>query len=133
VFVLRSEDGSAWWRDGGGNFNVPIPRDASSDEGAAQATAFSRAARPASGNSYYMSARGSCLATELPSAQQRHCTLQVGGELARSIVDFEQQSQMTLMHRFNKAADLLDQVLQVRSSSPQWPGTQCQAPNSTAC
>jgi len=37
----------------------------------------------------------------------------VGGELARHIVDFEQSDQMTLMHRFNKAADLLDQVQQV--------------------
>jgi hypothetical protein len=55
-------------------------------------------------------------------------TLQVGGELARSIADFEQQSQMTLMHRFNKAADLLDQVLQVCSSSPQHPGTQRRTP-----
>ena len=52
------------------------------------------------------------------SAQQLPYTLQVGGELARSIADFEQQSQMTLMHRFNKAADLLDQVLQVRIASP---------------
>ena len=38
----------------------------------------------------------------------------LGGELARTIADFEQQDQMTLMHRFNKAADLLDQVQQVR-------------------
>ncbi len=33
-------------------------------------------------------------------------------ELARVIVDFEQSDQMTLMHRFNKASDLLDQVQQ---------------------
>lgn len=34
--MLRSEDGSAWWRDGGGNFNIPIPSAAAPDEGAAQ-------------------------------------------------------------------------------------------------
>ena len=62
------------------------------------------------------------------SAQPDLSTLQVGGELARSIAEFEQQSQMTLMHRFNKAADLLDQVLQVCCSSPQHPGTQRRMP-----
>lgn len=64
--------------------------------------------------------------------QQGPCIPQVGGELARSIAEFEQQSQMTLMHRFNKAADLLDQVLQVRSCSAQWPGTQCSVPPAEA-
>ena len=34
--------------------------------------------------------------------------------LSRAIVETEEQSQMTLMHRFNKAADLLDQVMKVR-------------------
>lgn len=33
--------------------------------------------------------------------------------LSRAIVETEEQSQMTLMHRFNKAADLLDQVMKV--------------------
>lgn len=23
--MLRSEDNSAWWKDGGGNFTIPIP------------------------------------------------------------------------------------------------------------
>lgn len=45
VFVLRSEDGSAWWRDGGGNFNIPIPSSASPDEGATQASAISHYGR----------------------------------------------------------------------------------------
>ena len=61
VFVLRSEDGSAWWRDGGGNFNVPIPRDSSSEEGAAQATLSSRAACFPSETSFHVSAPGSRL------------------------------------------------------------------------
>ncbi len=42
-------------------------------------------------------------------------------ELARVIVDFEQSEQMTLMHRFNKACDLLDQVQQARRSPPPPP------------
>ena len=35
--------------------------------------------------------------------------------LSRAIIETEEQSQMTLMHRFNKAADLLDQVMKVRA------------------
>ena len=34
IFVLRSEDNSAWWKDGGGNFTVPIPTSSDGDEAA---------------------------------------------------------------------------------------------------
>ena len=37
----------------------------------------------------------------------------VEGELARQIVEAEGSNEWTLMHRFNKAADLLDQALRV--------------------
>ena len=39
----------------------------------------------------------------------------VEGEIARQIVEAEDSSAWTLMHRFNKAADLLDQALRVRT------------------
>lgn len=72
AFVLRSEDGSAWWKDGGGNFITPVPS----------------ASEPAEDSGTGLSV------------------------LAQDIADFEKSSQMTLMHRYNKATDLLEQVQQ---------------------
>mmetsp|Transcript_20854 Transcript_20854/g.62756 ORF Transcript_20854/g.62756 Transcript_20854/m.62756 type:complete len:1085 (+) Transcript_20854:1468-4722(+) len=71
IFVLRSEDNSAWWKDGGGNFTIPIP-----------------------------------------SSKEEEAATGELSELSRVIADFEKSDQMTLMHRFNKACDLLDQVQQ---------------------
>ena len=44
-------------------------------------------------------------------------------ELVRQIADAESSDQWTLMHRFNKAADLLDQALTVSSSLPERQGS----------
>lgn len=71
--MLRSKDSSAWWKDGGGNYKVPIPK-----EGAAQA--------------------------EGPTASD---------PLSRAIIDLEEASAVTLMHRFNRAADLLGDIMHV--------------------
>ena len=72
-FVLRSADGSAWYRDGSSNFNVPLATTAG-DAGA----------------------EGAAVVTD---------------PLIRAIVDAENESKWTLMHRFNRVADLLDEVL----------------------
>jgi len=45
----------------------------------------------------------------------------VEGELARQIVAAEGSNEWTLMHRFNKAADLLDQALRVGTPQVQSP------------
>ena len=73
TFVMRSTDGTAWWRDGGSNYKVPIPTAGSSQ---AQAP-------------------------------------QVSDPLSRAIIDMEDASAVTLMHRFNRAADLLGDIMQV--------------------
>lgn len=72
---MRSADGSAWWRDGGSNYRVPIPR-----PGAQRA--------------------------EGPAATDA---------LSRAIIAMEDASQVTLMHRFNKASELLGEVMKVRA------------------
>ncbi|KFM28490.1 Alpha-glucan water dikinase, chloroplastic [Auxenochlorella protothecoides] len=79
AFVLRSRDGSRWWRDGGGDFRVPLPTGdgGGAGEGAPDA---------ASGN---------------PLLQD---------SVARAIVEAEATPAWTLMHRFNRASDLLEQV-----------------------
>lgn len=77
--MLRSKDSSAWWKDGGGNFKVPIPK-----EGAA------RAEGPA-----------------------------VSDPLSRAIIALEEASAVTLMHRFNKASDLLADIMHVRALRAQ--------------
>lgn len=73
--MLRSQDSSAWWKDGGSNFKVPVPK-----EGAAQA--------------------------EGPA---------VSDPLSRAIIELEEASAVTLMHRFNKASDLLADIMRVRA------------------
>lgn len=77
TFVMRSEDGTRWWRDGGGNFSVPVP--------------------------------GSRVKAEKDRA------LGFEDELSRIIVDCEANTNAwTLMHRFNKATDLLGDVMSGR-------------------
>jgi len=71
-FVLRSTDGSMWYRDGAQNFAVPVPG-ASQDED----DAASRVTDP----------------------------------ITMAIIDAENTNAWTLMHRFNRAADLLGDVL----------------------
>lgn len=74
TFVMRSEDSSRWWRDGGSNFSIPLPGG--------------------------------------PSAKAGDAAAKFEDELSRTIVDSEVNSgAWTLMHRFNKAADLLAQAL----------------------
>jgi len=72
-FVLRSEDGSRWWKDGGSDFVAPlVTKDKSESEGAVDLD-----------------------------------------ELSRMIIDCEVKSgAWTLMHRFNKAADILEDIVQ---------------------
>lgn len=70
-FVLRSADGSMWYRDGSSNFNVPVPR---------------------------------------PGAEEEE-GVAVDDALVAAIIDAENSSAWTLMHRFNRAADLLGDVL----------------------
>ncbi|KAK2077624.1 hypothetical protein QBZ16_004470 [Prototheca wickerhamii] len=79
AFVLRSADGSRWWRDGGGNFGVPLPGRGGAD------------AAPAG----------------LDGAAARLLSDPVG----RAIVEAEASSAWTLMHRFNRASDLLGEIL----------------------
>jgi hypothetical protein len=43
----------------------------------------------------------------------------IENEVARQIVEAEGNNEWTLMHRFNKAADLLDQALRV-CTTPTW-------------
>ena len=71
--MLRSQDSSAWWKDGGGNFKVPIPKEVGA-----------HAERPA-----------------------------VSDPLSRAIIDLEEASAVTLMHRFNRASDLLADIMRV--------------------
>lgn len=74
TFVLRSEDGTRWWNDGGSNFNVPVPSPV----------------KEASG----------------PMAFE--------DEISRIIVDAEVNSGgWTLMHRYNKAAELVGDIMSV--------------------
>eukprot|EP00884_Botryococcus_braunii_P013250 jgi/Botrbrau1/21926/Bobra.0249s0050.1 len=75
VCTALSGDRSMWWRDGGRNFNVPVPGGA----------------------------------TPLP--QEDVCAFQ--DELSCEIVHCETKAdQWTLMHRYNKAADLIEALLQ---------------------
>jgi alpha-glucan,water dikinase len=85
TFVLRSADGTRWYNDaGGGNFFVPLPF--RSAAGAADAVADDAA----------LAAAAAGLRTPLE----------------RAIVDAEVNSSMwTLMHRYNRAAELLEQAL----------------------
>ncbi|PRW33076.1 alpha-glucan water chloroplastic [Chlorella sorokiniana] len=76
-FVIRSEDGNQWWRDGGSDFTVPVP-----------------------------GAR---------TKREKDKALGFEDELSRIIVDSEVNTgAWTLMHRFNKATDLLGDVMQGR-------------------
>ena len=85
TFVMRSKDGTAWWRDGGSNFKVPIPT-----------AGASHVQEP-----------------------------QVSNPLSRAIIAVEEASAVTLMHRFNRAADLLGDIMQVRPSQALSFHTQC--------
>ncbi|KAL4422809.1 hypothetical protein ABPG75_009006 [Micractinium tetrahymenae] len=77
TFVIRSEDGTMWWRDGGGNFTIPVP-----------------------------GAR---------ARKDRDQSQGFEDELSRIIVDCEVNTgAWTLMHRFNKASDLLGDVMSGR-------------------
>jgi len=76
VFVLRSSDGTMWYKDAGNNFSVPVP----------------------------------CKGTEGKVVEDP--VSQLPDDLSRAIVDAEvNTSQWTLMHRFNKATDLMNEVL----------------------
>ena len=80
VFVVRADDGTRWWRDGGGNFVAPAAG-AVDDAGASDTCSFD-------------------------------------DELACDIVDVETRGgHMTLMHRFNRAAELLEREL-TRAAAP---------------
>lgn len=74
-FVLRSEDGSRWWKDGGSDFIAPlVAKETSPSDGAVDLD-----------------------------------------ELSRIIIDCEVKSgAWTLMHRFNKASDVLEDIVQGR-------------------
>jgi alpha-glucan, water dikinase len=71
VFVMRSGDRSAWYRDGSQNFIVPLMR------------------------------RGAAAPSDTPM-----------DALLQSIVDAENSDKWTLMHRFNAAAGVLDEIMQ---------------------
>ena len=75
-FVLRSEDGSRWWKDGGSDFLAPLlAKDASKS------------------------------VDEMEEVD----------ELSQTVIDCEVKSgAWTLMHRFNKASDLLEDIVQGR-------------------
>ncbi|WPT16709.1 Alpha-glucan water dikinase [Picochlorum sp. SENEW3] len=75
-FVLRSDDGSRWWKDGGSDFLAPLlAKDASKS------------------------------VDEVGEVD----------ELSQTIIDCEVKSgAWTLMHRFNKASDLLEDIVQGR-------------------
>ncbi|GAB4820070.1 hypothetical protein N2152v2_007116 [Parachlorella kessleri] len=78
IFVLKNEDGSSWWKDGSGNFTVPLPGAKREKKGKGAAAGFD-------------------------------------DDLSRTIVDCEVNTgAWTLMHRCNKAADLLGDVLAER-------------------
>lgn len=77
TFVLRSEDGTRWYKDPNGqNFYVPIPgKQPSMDPG--------------------------------PEASN---------ELTRLIIEAENTNAWTLMHRFNRAASLVNDVSETKRS-----------------
>lgn len=79
TFVLRSEDGTRWWNDGGSNFNAPVPG----------------------------------------PVKEASNALSFEDEISRIIVDAEVNSGgWTLMHRYNKAADLIGDIIAVRLFIP---------------
>ncbi|KAK9852315.1 hypothetical protein WJX84_008608 [Apatococcus fuscideae] len=80
TFVVRSDDSTAWWRDGGSNFSVPIPG-----------------------------------ASAAPDQKE---TPNFEDEISREIVEAEQSNAWTLMHRYNKAHDLLEKVVQGKTEDP---------------
>lgn len=93
VFVLRADDGTKWWRDGGGNFVVPLARAASTRDGSRD---------PLSG---YESDDGR-------SSDKVYEACSFEDELSCDVVECELGSKgWTLMHRFHRAADLLEREL----------------------
>ena len=93
VFVLRADDGTKWWRDGGGNFAVPLATAGSAPDGSRD---------PLSG---YESDDGRSSAKVYEA-----CAFE--DELSCDVVECELGSKgWTLMHRFNRAADVLEREL----------------------
>ena len=60
-----------------------------------------------------MPAGGSNFSIPLPGAKAGDAAASFEDELSRTIVDAENSSAWTLMHRYNKAADVLAQTLSV--------------------
>jgi len=89
VFVLRADDGTKWWRDGGGNFAVPLATRGRGDG----AESGSESDDGRSSNRVYES----CAFEDELSCDIVGCELGSGG--------------WTLMHRFNRATDLLEREL----------------------
>jgi alpha-glucan,water dikinase len=85
TFVLRSGDGTRWFNDaGGGNFFVPLP--------------------------FRHAAAGAAAAPDDAAVAAAAAGLRTG--LERAIVDAEVNSSMwTLMHRYNRASELLEAAL----------------------
>ena len=93
VFVLRADDGTKWWRDGGGNFVVPLARAASAPDGSRDPLSGYESDDGRSSNKVYEA-----------------CSFE--DELSCDIVQCELGSKgWTLMHRFNRASDLLEREL----------------------
>jgi alpha-glucan,water dikinase len=85
VFVLRADDGTRWWRDGGANFTAPVG-----------------------------------VAADAAAASPAYETCDFEDELACDIVAAEVDSgAWTLMHRFNRAADLLERDLARAGGDPE--------------
>ncbi|KAF5843594.1 hypothetical protein DUNSADRAFT_12856 [Dunaliella salina] len=72
--VLRSADATMWYKDGGGDFLIPVP------------------------------------CKHVKEGTQLDAMPQLTDDLSREIVDSENSSAWTLMHRFNKATDLINNV-----------------------
>ena len=99
VFVLRADDKTRWWRDGGGDFTVPLARAASAPDGSRDPeTGYESDDGRSSGKVY-----DSCAFED---------------ELSCDVVECELGSKgWTLMHRFNRASDLLERELR-RAEGP---------------
>mmetsp|Transcript_19942 Transcript_19942/g.51852 ORF Transcript_19942/g.51852 Transcript_19942/m.51852 type:complete len:1521 (-) Transcript_19942:995-5557(-) len=72
--VLRSADATMWYKDGGGDFLIPVP------------------------------------CKHVKEGTQLDAMPQLTDDLSREIVDAENSGAWTLMHRFNKATDLINNV-----------------------
>lgn len=115
TFVMRSGDGSAWFRDGKEAclFELTVAESANTHDALHSPSGRHEAslAKPV-----LLSAGGSNFSIPVPGKRADaggDPSAGVDDELSRRIIEAETSDQWTLMHRFNRAAELLGEALQV--------------------